>query len=58
MDTVMAEAELVAFGVGQDVPGDLVLSDVDGFGAEREEPCQFAVLVAVGGVAVEVQAVL
>jgi hypothetical protein len=32
----VAEAELVALGIGKDVPADLALADVDWFGAERE----------------------
>jgi hypothetical protein len=50
------EAEFVAFRVGQDVPAlGAGLADVDGPGAEREQPLQLGVLVAVGGVDVDVQ---
>src|SRR5215469_10133402 len=53
------EAEFVAFRVGQDVPAlGAGLADVGGPGAEREQPLQLGVLVAVGGVNVEVQSEL
>jgi hypothetical protein len=50
------EAEFVAFWVGQDVPAfGAGLADVGGPGAESEQPLQLGVLVAVGGVDVDVQ---
>lgn len=50
------EAELVAFGVGQDVPGLLAgLAHVGRAGAEGEEALEFLVLVAVDRVDVEVE---
>jgi hypothetical protein len=50
------EAELVAFRVGQHVPAFCAgLADVGGPGAEGEQPLQLGVLVAVGGVDVDVQ---
>lgn len=50
------ETELVAFGVGQDVPGLLAgLAHVGRAGAEGEEALEFLVLVAVDRVDVEVQ---
>jgi hypothetical protein len=50
------EAEFVAFWVGQNVPAlGAALADVGGPGAESEQPLQFGVLVAVGGVDVDVQ---
>ena len=53
------EAELVAFRVGQDVPGFCAgLADVGGAGAEGEQALELGFLVAVGGVDVEVQAEL
>ena len=52
----MQEAEFVAFWVGQNVPAlGAALADVGGSGAESEQPLQFGVLVAVGGVDVDVQ---
>ena len=52
----MQEAEFVAFRVGQDVPAlGAGLADVGGPGAESEQPLQLGVLVAVGGVDVDVQ---
>lgn len=52
----MQEAEFVAFWVGQDVPAlGADLADVGGPGAESEQPLQLGVLVAVGGVDVDVQ---
>src|SRR5439155_22879029 len=53
------EAEFVAFWVGQDVPAlGAGLADVDGPGAESEQPLQLGVLVAVGGADVDVQSEL
>src|SRR5262249_60988518 len=53
------EAEFVAFRVGQDVPAlGAGLADVGGPGAESEQPLQLGVLVAVGGVDVDVQSEL
>src|SRR5438093_7289117 len=53
------EAEFVAFWVGQDVPAlSAGLADVDGPGAESEQPLQLGALVAVGGVDVDVQSEL
>jgi hypothetical protein len=50
------EAEFVAFRVGQNVPAlGAALADVGGSGAEGEQPFQLGVLVAVGGVDVDVQ---
>src|ERR1017187_1385312 len=50
------EAEFVAFWVGQNVPAlGAALADVGGSGAESEQPIQLGVLVAVGGVDVDVQ---
>src|ERR1017187_10871938 len=50
------EAEFVAFWVGQDVPAlGPGRADVGGPGAESEQPLQLGVLVAVGGVDVDVQ---
>jgi len=50
------EAEFVAFWVGQNVPAlGAALADVGGSGAESEQPLQLGVLVAVGGVDVDVQ---
>ncbi len=50
------EAEFVAFGVGQDMPAlGAGLADVGGPGAEGEQPLQLGVLVAVGGVNVDVE---
>ena len=55
----MQEAEFVAFWVAQDVPAlGAGLADVDGPGAESEQPLQFGVLVAVGGVDVDMQSEL
>ena len=52
----MQEAEFVAFWVGQNVPAlGAALADVGGSGAESEQPLQLGVLVAVGGVDVDVQ---
>jgi hypothetical protein len=53
------EAEFVAFRVGQDVPAlGSGLADVGGPGAESEQPLQLGVLVAIGGVDVDVQSKL
>ena len=53
------EAEFVAFWVGQHVPAvGAGLADVGGPGAESEQPLQLGVLVAVGGVDVDVQSEL
>ena len=53
------EAEFVAFWVAQDVPAlGAGLTDVHGPGAESEQPLQLGVLVAVGGVDVDVQSEL
>src|SRR5579859_1602803 len=50
------EAEFVAFWVGQDVPAlGASLADVGGSGAQSQQPLQLGVLVAVGGVDVDVQ---
>jgi len=50
------QAEFVAFWVGQDVPAlGTGLAGVGGPGAESEQPLQLGVLVAVGGVDVDVQ---
>jgi len=50
------EAEFVAFRVGENVPAfGAALADVGGSGAESEQPLQLGVLVAVGGVDVDVQ---
>lgn len=50
------EAEFVAFWVGQNVPAlGTALADVGGSGAESEQSLQLGVLVAVGGVDVDVQ---
>jgi hypothetical protein len=50
------EAEFVAFWVGRDVPAlGAGLADVGGRGGESEQPLQLSVLVAVGGVDVDVQ---
>src|SRR5947207_4829882 len=50
------EAEFVVFGVGQDVPWLLAgLADVGRARPELQEAFEFGVLVAVGGVDVEVQ---
>ena len=50
------ETELVALGVGQDVPSLVArLPDVGGTGAEGEQPFQLGVLVPVNGVDVDVQ---
>ena len=55
----MQEAEFVAFWVGQDVPAlGAGLTDVGGPGAESEQPLQLGVLVAVGGVDVDMQSEL
>ncbi|EST18817.1 hypothetical protein M878_43675 [Streptomyces roseochromogenus subsp. oscitans DS 12.976] len=43
------EAALKSYGTGQDVPArGAGLADVDGPGAESEQPLQLGVLVAVG----------
>jgi hypothetical protein len=53
------EAEFVAFRVGQAVPAlGAGLADVGGPGAESEQPLQLRVLVAVGGVDVDVESEL
>jgi hypothetical protein len=53
------EAEYVAFWVRQDVPVlGSGLADVGGLGTEIEQPFQLGVLVAIGGVDVDVQAEL
>jgi hypothetical protein len=53
------EAEFVAFRVGQDVPAlGSGLADIVGPGAESEQPLQLGVLVAIGGVDVDVQSKL
>jgi len=50
------EAEFVVFWVDQDVPAlGAALADVGGSSAESEQPLQLGVLVAVGGVDVDVQ---
>src|SRR5580658_5793543 len=50
------QAELVALRVGQHVPAFVAgLADVGPAGARREQPVQLRVLVAVGGVDVDVQ---
>src|SRR2546421_7300714 len=50
------QAELVALRVGEHVPGLLAgLSDVGRHRARRQQPLQLGVLVAVGGVDVDVQ---
>src|SRR6266480_7293960 len=50
------KAEFVAFGVGQNVPGLLAgLADVGRARPELQEAFEFGVLIAVGGVDVEVQ---
>ena len=52
----LQEAEFVAFGVGQDVPGLLAgLADVGRARPELQEAFEFGVLIPVGGVDVEVQ---
>src|SRR3981081_2625005 len=59
MEPGVQEAEFVAFWVGQDVPAlGAGLADVDGPGAESEQPLQLGVLVAVSGVDVDVQSEL
>jgi hypothetical protein len=56
LDLGVQEAEFIAFRVGQNVPAfGAALADVGGSGAESEQPLQFGVLVAVGGVDVDVQ---
>jgi hypothetical protein len=56
LDPGAQEAEFVAFWVGQNVPAlGAGLADVDRPGAESEQPLQLGVLVAVGGVDVDVQ---
>ena len=53
------EAELVAFRVGEDVPGlGAGLANAGGLGAEGEEAFELGFLVAVGGADVKVQAEL
>jgi hypothetical protein len=53
------EAEFVAFWVGHNVPTlGAGLPDVGAPGAENEQPLQLSVLVAVGGVDVDVQSEL
>src|SRR5262245_18031413 len=52
------QAELVALRVGEHVPADLALADVGRRGAEIEQPAQLGVLLAVGGVEIQVQPVL
>lgn len=42
------DAELVAFGVGEDGPGDVALADVDGGGSQGAEAIDLAGLVVVG----------
>ena len=52
----MQEAEFVALGVGQDMPGLLAgLADVGRARPELQEAFEFGVLIAVGGVDVDVQ---
>ena len=52
----MQEAEFVAFWIGQDAPAfGAGLADVGGPGAESKQPLQLGILVAVGGVDVDVQ---
>src|SRR5690606_15400207 len=56
VEAALEQAELVPFGIGEDVPGLLPgLADVDGSGPGGQEAFQFGVLIAVGGVDVEVQ---
>jgi hypothetical protein len=56
VEAALEQAELVAFGIGEDVPGRLRrLTDVDEFGPSGQEAPELGVLVAVGGVDVDVQ---
>src|SRR5215470_9258275 len=53
------EAEFVAFRIGQDVPAlGARLADIGGPGAESKQSLQLSVLVAIGGVDVDVQSEL
>lgn len=50
------QTELIAFGVGQDMPLLIAaLTDVSRPGAERQQSREFGILVAIGGVDVQVQ---
>jgi hypothetical protein len=53
-----AQAKLVAFGVGQDIPASVSLADVDLSRAKGEQPVKLGLLVAVEGFDVQVQPVL
>jgi len=53
---VLEQAELVAFWIGEDVPGRIRrLTDVDEFGPGGQEALELGVLIAVGGIDVDVQ---
>ena len=56
VEAALQQAELVALGVGEHVPALVAgLADVGPGGAEAEQPLELGVLVAVGGVDVDVQ---
>src|SRR5215207_9018135 len=58
LDAAAQQAELVALGVGEDVPGHVALADVDMSGAEGEQALELIGLIAIGRVDIEVDAVL
>src|SRR5712692_10500397 len=52
-------AELVAIGVGHDHPRDVSLTDINAFGADRDEPVDLDSLIAIGrGRDVQMQSIL
>ena len=56
VEAALEQAELVAFWIGEDVPGRLRgLTDVDESGPGGQEALELGVLIAVGGVDVDVQ---
>jgi hypothetical protein len=56
VEAALEQAELVAFWIGEDVPGRLRgLTDVDEFRPGGQEALELGILIAVGGVDVDVQ---